>query len=138
MSRSRSGRLPLGLALAAALILAAAPLSTALAGPKKVAGVPLPRGSRSLDDAGLLHSSGRGFRKTVRHFERFLHRAGIDHKAIPVYSYRGTAVARFLSRQQTTAWSAIHVFRTRGHTRIYVVPKPPLTSPPPKGKEPAP
>lgn len=126
-------------ALAAALLLLAAALpAEAIADPAKVDGVPLPRGSRSLDQGGRLFSSSHGFRKTVRFYERFLDRAGIQHQAIPVYSYRGTVVARFLSRQRTATWSAIHVFRSQGRTQIYVVPKAPLTSAQPRGKEPPP
>ncbi len=123
----------------AALVVLLCSAALASAGPRKLSGVPLPRGSRALDDGGRLYSSSRGFRKTVRFYERFLARAGTDHQAIPVYSYRGTDVARFLCRQPTAAWSAIHVFRTRGVTQIYVVPKTsPLTSAQPRGKEPPP
>jgi len=130
----RAGFVAAGLALA----LAAWP-GAASAGPRSVSGVPLPRGSRSLDESGHLYASSRGFRKTVRFFERFLDRAGIEHQAIPVYSYRGTDVARFISRQRGSAWSAIHVFRTQGQTQIYVVPQTsPLTSAQPRGKEPPP
>lgn len=123
-------------ALAASLLLAAGAASPARAGgAARVHGVPLPRGSHRLDKD--LYESGRGFRKTVTHFERFLRRRGLRHKAVPVYRRRGVAVARFLSRQPDSKWQAIHVFRTRGRTRVAIVPRPlPLTDPPSHAKNP--
>jgi hypothetical protein len=91
-----------------------------------VHGIPLPRGSRVVERGGDLFSSGRGFRKTVRYYQRFLDRKGMAHRAIPTYRYRGTAVARFLSKDKASTWLAIHVFRRRGKTHVFVVPRPPL------------
>lgn len=88
--------------------------------------VPLPPGSRS--QGAHLFSSGRGFRATVDFYTRFLQRRGIAHEAIPVYRYRGTAVARFLSRQPGTQWDAIHVFHDEGRTRIFLVQRAPAST----------
>ena len=101
--------------------------------------VPLPSGSRSQDGDANLYKSGQGFGKTVRFYKKFLERRGLLHDEIPVYEYRGTTVARFLSRQRGSEWSAIHVFKKRGLTMIYIVPneadEPPLTSGDSQGKE---
>ena len=98
---------------------------------------------------GWVHSS-QGFRRTRRFYKRFLARSGVAHVAIAVYRRRGTTVARFLSRDPTTQWLAIHVYQYRKHTEIYVVSRPrkpsassysrfaPLTATTPKGKEPVP
>lgn len=104
-------RLPLALFL----ILSAA--SPALAG---VHGVPVPRGSKQLSENH--YRSSRTFRKTVKFVQRTLRRRSAPHEAIPVYRYRGVAIARFLSRGKGSKWSAIHVFQVKGKTQIYVVP----------------
>ena len=104
-----------------ALLLTPA-VTTAPAAAAEVLDVPLPPGSRSQDTH--LFSSGRGFRATVDFYTRFLQRRGLTHEAIPVYRYRGTAVARFLSRQPGTKWDAIHVFHGEGRTMIFIVPHP--------------
>jgi hypothetical protein len=102
-------------------------------------GVPLPSGSKVQKSDADLYKSGRGFRKTVRFYKKFLKRRGLLHDEIPVYEYRGTTVARFVSRQRGADWSAIHVFKRRGQTMIYVVPAAPddpaLTSEDSQGKE---
>ena len=132
--RARRPRLPIiaGLALALALaLLTARPL--AHAAPADVLGLPLPPGtridtSRAGADPGQprhLFVSGRGFRATVEHYQRFLARRGLRHEAIPVYRYRGTEIARFLSRQPGTAWSAVHVYREDARTWIFIVPQSP-------------
>ena len=104
-------------------------LPRAHAAPADVLGVPLPPGTR-IDtahagaDPGQRHLfiSGRGFRATVEFYQRFLTRRGLLHQAIPVYRYRGTEIARFLSRQPGTAWSAVHVYRDDARTWIFIVP----------------
>jgi hypothetical protein len=118
--------------------LAALPaLPRAHAAPADVLGVPLPPGTR-IDPARApgaasdpasgerrhLFVSGRGFRATVEFYQRFLARRGLQHQAIPVYRYRGTEIARFLSRQPGTAWSAVHVYRDDARTWIFIVPQP--------------
>jgi hypothetical protein len=126
----------------------------ASAGSISVHGVPLPPGSRALEPASDLagdkaavpvYSSGRGFRRTVDFYQRFFTRRGVAHEQVPIYGYRGVVVARFVSRQAGSAWAAIHVFRHRGRTRIYVVPRPspqtaatPLTEKTSRGKEASP
>lgn len=85
----------------------------------EVHGVPLPRGSRSVEPN--LFESGRGFRKTVDFYKRWLKRQGLSHEEVPVYRYRGVVIARFVSKHATTEWKAIHVFRRAGRTRIFVV-----------------
>lgn len=122
------GKLGLALVLSLGVLLAAADAAAAT-----VHGVPLPPGSRSVDVD--LFASGRGFRKTVAHVERFLRRRGLRHRAVPVYRYRGVVVARFLSRHESSKWQAIHVFRAAGRTRIAIVPRPaPLTEGADRGK----
>lgn len=104
-------------------------LPRAYAQPGDVLGLPLPPGTR-IDTGGTrpaarLLVSGRGFRPTVEHFQRVLTRRGLLHQAIPVQRYRGTVVARFLSRQPGTAWSAIHVYQHEARTWIFIVPASP-------------
>lgn len=98
-----------------------------------VLGLPLPPGTR-IDTAradpgaasgGQRFVSGRGFRATVEFYQRFLASRGLRHQAIPVYRYRGTEIARFLSRQPGAAWSAIHVYRDDARTWIFIVPQSP-------------
>jgi hypothetical protein len=103
------------MALAAGLVIALAASAAA-----DEHGVPLPARSRHIKDG--LYESSLGFRKTVDFYDRWLRRQGISHAAIPVYRYRGVTVARFLSRQPTARWHAIHVFQQRGRTRVAVVP----------------
>lgn len=105
---------PAAIAVVLAALLATSELSAAT-----VHGVPLPRGSRSVEPS--LFESGRGFRKTVDFYKRWLKKQGLSHDAIPVYRYRGVVVARFVSRHKTTEWKAIHVFRRVGRTRIFIV-----------------
>jgi hypothetical protein len=107
-------------------------LSTAYAGPGEALGLPLPPGTRidtrTLPEPGeprLLFVSGRGFRATVEHFQRFLARRGLLHEAVPVQRYRGTVVARFLSRQPGTTWAALHVYQQGARTWIFIVPASP-------------
>jgi len=104
-----------------ALILAVSLLWVAPAA-ADVHGIPLPRGSRKI--AANHFNSGRNFRKTVQYYQRLMRRRASPHDAIPVYRYRGVAVARFVSRAKRGKWSAIHVFRASGRTQIYVVPGP--------------
>jgi hypothetical protein len=101
----------------AALFLIAALATSAAA---DVHGVPLPARSRPIGET--LHESSLGFRKTVDFYQRWLRRQGIDHERIPVYRYRGVSVARFLAREQSARWRAIHVFHHRGRTRIAIIP----------------
>jgi hypothetical protein len=111
----------------------AAPVPRARTAPVDVLGVPLPPGTR-IDTARAgagpgerrhLFISGRGFRATVEFYQRFLARRGLLHQAIPVYRYRGTVIARFLSRQPGTAWSAVHIYRDDARTWIFIVPHTP-------------
>lgn len=106
------------------------PPPLAHAAPADVLGLPLPPGTRidtaraqgaGPDERAHLFVSGRGFRATVEHYQRFLARRGLRHDAIPVYRYRGTEIARFLSRQPGTAWSAVHVYRHDARTWIFIV-----------------
>jgi hypothetical protein len=92
----------------------------ATAAARDLHGVPLPSGTRALP--GGDQSSGLNFRKTVDFYRRFLKRAGTAHEEARPYRHRSVVVARFISKSPTTPWAAIHVFQTRGQTRIYVVP----------------
>ena len=103
-----------------------------LADAKDHHGAPLPPGSRSFDASAAgaadkrtrdLFVSGRGFRKSVQHVQRQLRRRGIAHKAVPIYRHRGTTVARFVSQHGSTGWCAVQVYRTRGKTFVFVVPR---------------
>ena len=108
--------------LLAALTLALA--GAAQARPKRAKaqhGVPFPPGSRILED-GIVQSS-RGFRKTVRYYQKYLKRAGIPHRAVPVYRRGDTTVARFLATKPGP-WLAIHIYMQRGRTRITIVATP--------------
>ena len=104
----------------------------ARAAPGEALGLPLPPGTRidtrtdpAPGERRLLFVSGRGFRATVEHFQRFLARRGLLHEALPVQRYRGTVVARFLSRQPGTAWAALHVYQQDARTWIFIVPASP-------------
>lgn len=121
------------LVLAALALLVSAP---AAAKRKDVHGLPLPRGSRSLENN--LFESSRGFRKTVDYYKRLLKRRGLLHEAVPVYGYRGTVVARFIAREKGSRWKALHVYKSRGRTRIFIVPATVLTEGARRGKEPSP
>ena len=130
---------PLQIALVALVLAGAGPLALpghdlpeAQAAPGEVLGLPLPPGSRidtrtqpGPGERRLLFVSGRGFRATVEHFQRFLVRRGLLHEAVPVRRYRGTVLARFLSRQPGTAWSALHVYQQDARTWIFIVPASP-------------
>lgn len=128
----RLGLALVALACAGAWLAALPGLPRAHAEPGEVLGLPLPPGSRidarSRPGPGehqRLFVSGRGFRATVEHFQRFLARRGLLHEAIPVQRYRGTVVARFLSRQPGTAWSALHVYQHDARTWMFIVPASP-------------
>lgn len=102
------------------------------AAPGEALGLPLPPGTRidtraepGPGERRLLFVSGRGFRATIEHFQRFLARRGLLHEAVPVQRYRGTVVARFLSRQPGTAWAALHVYQQDARTWIFIVPATP-------------
>jgi len=120
-------RLALPLALAALVAAGSRPAAA-----RELHGVPLPAGTRALDDGS--QESGLGFRKTVDFYERFLKRTGLAHQQLPATRHRGVVVVRFLARAPAP-WRAIHVFWTHGHTRIYVVPASPLTPPTDPGKD---
>lgn len=132
-------------ALAVALILAPGwepspgrvAVPAAHAAPAAPMGVPLPPRTRSDPRRPHLFASGRSFRATVDFYRRFLARRGIAHEAVPVYRYRGAVVARFLSRQPGTDWSAIHVYQREGRTWIFLV-SGALTRESVRGKEPSP
>jgi hypothetical protein len=114
-------------------------LALALARPAAAAtlhGVDLPRGSRAVPEVDNLFTSGRTFRQTVQFYQRLFDRRGTPHQALPPYRYRGVVLARFLSGDPRSPWLAVHVFQRRGVTQIYVVPRSPLTSDLPRGKEP--
>ncbi len=103
---------------------------------KDVHGLPLPPGSRSLENN--LFESGRGFRKTVDYYKKLLKRRGLAHEAVPIYRYRGTVVARFLAKERGSRWQALHIYKSQGRTRIFIVPATVLTEGAQRGKEPSP
>ena len=84
-----------------------------------VAGIAIPRRSKQLADNHYV--SRRTFRKTVVFFRKQLSKRGYQHREIPIYGYRGVVIARFVA-EGTSKWNAVHVFRLRGKTYIYVVP----------------
>ncbi len=94
-------------------------LVSATAAEADVSGIALPRRSRQL--APNHYVSGKTFRKTVVFFRKQLSRRGYQHKEIPIYGYRGVVVARFVTEGKSK-WNAIHVFRLKGKTYVYVVP----------------
>ena len=120
-----SRRTPRAAALLAALVAAGLAIVPAVTLAAEVAGVPLPARSRAISEN--LFDSSLGMRKSVDFYARWLKRQGIAHDAIPVQRYRGVTFARFLSRQPSARWRAIHVYQHRGRTRIAIIPV--LTSP---------
>jgi len=109
-------RLLAAAAVAVAVTLLAGP---AFAGRTLVHDLPLPPGSRSLEPDRF--ESSRSFRKTVEFYQRELRRRGLPHEAVPIYRYRGTVVARFLSQDPGSKWRALHIYRSEGRTRIFIV-----------------
>lgn len=98
-------------------------IPSAEAGSKaSVAGIPLPPRARIQDDN--TYRSAQSYRKTVVYFERYLKRQGIPHKRVPTYQVRGVQVSRILSDSAQSQWLAIHVYRIRGRTHLYIVPRP--------------
>lgn len=86
-----------------------------------VAGIPLPPRARIQEDG--TYRAAQSYRKTVVYFERYLRRQGIAHERVPTYEVRGVQVTRFLSSSPRSQWLAIHVFKIRGMTRLFVVPR---------------
>lgn len=82
----------------------------------------LPPGTRTV--APGEHVSGRGLRDTTTFVAKELARRGISHQQIGPYRVRGVELTRFVSQTSSTSWLAIHVVRSGGTTRIYVVPRP--------------
>jgi hypothetical protein len=87
-----------------------------------VAGIPLPPRARIQDDG--TYKAAQSYRKTVVYFERYLKRQGIPHERVPTYQVRGVQVSRILSSSPRSQWLAIHVYRIRGRTHLYIVPRP--------------
>jgi len=102
-----------------ALVLVCCGLVTAHA---DTTGIDLPRRSRQL--AGNHYVSSKTFRKTVVFFRKQLSKRGYRHREIPIYGYRGVLVSRFVAEGKSR-WNAVHVFRIKGKTYIYVVPSEP-------------
>ena len=124
------GPVPNPLALVLGVVLTTAPSPAAA----DVHDLPLPSRSRIADpDTPDLFISGTSFRRTVDFYKKHLDRKGLAHDAVPVYRYRGTTVARFISRQKGAKWAAVHVFTRDGRTLIAIIPAP-LTAAPPQGK----
>ena len=86
-----------------------------------VAGIPLPPRARIQEDG--TYRAAQSYRKTVVYFERYLRRQGISHKRVPTYQVRGVQVTRFLSEKSGSTWLAINVYKIRGMTHVFVVPR---------------
>lgn len=124
------GLVPTALALILGVLLTAAPAAAGA----DVHDLPLPSRSRLAEpDTPDLFVSGTSFRRTVDFYKKHLDRKGLAHDAVPVYRYRGTTVARFVSRQKGAKWAAVHVFTRDGRTLIAIIPAP-LTAAAPQGK----
>lgn len=90
------------------------------------AAVPVPTGSRAREHH--VYESSRGFRPTVRFYQRHFDKRGAAYELRPIYAYRGVTIARFLARDAHAPWRAVHVFHHQGRTFIRVVPGDPQTS----------
>ncbi len=101
-----------------AVIYAALFVSTAAAAD---APVRLPAGTRAEESHFI---SGRGLRETTDFVAKELERRGIVVDQVGPYAVRGVEVTRFVSRDSSTAWLAIHVLRSAGKTLIFFVPRP--------------
>lgn len=101
--------------------LLAAALLVATPAAADVHGVPMPRGSRA---DGERQISGKGYRASIEHIDKWLSKRGHAHRRIGPYRARGVDVTRFLSESPATPWLAIHVVRQGGKTWIFVVPRP--------------
>ena len=85
-------------------------------------GLPVPPGSQVSERGDSTFVSSRGFRDTLRYYQRHFRRHAIAHRAPPVYRARGVAVARLLATSGDARWGAVHVYRHRGTTYIAVIP----------------
>ncbi len=92
-----------------------------------IAGIPLPPRARIRDDG--TYRAAQSYRKTVVYFERYLRRQGIAHDRLPTYQVRGVQVTRILSAAPKSPWLAIHVYRIRGMTHVFIVPRAKETEP---------
>ncbi len=81
-------------------------------------GLPVPRGTRQIDDSDR-YTSGKSLRDTVELYVKELDRRGIAHEKIGPYRVRGVDLTRFLIRDGEVA--AVHVYRVGGRTLISVV-----------------
>ena len=78
--------------------------------------VRLPPGTRAEADH---YVSGRGLRDTTDFVAKEL--SAVDQ--IGPYKVRGVELTRFVSRDATTSWLAIHILRSAGKTLIFFVPR---------------
>ena len=81
-------------------------------------GLPVPRGTRQIDDSDR-YTSGKSLRDTVELYVKELDRRGIAHEKIGPYRVRGIDVARFVIPDGDLA--AVHVYRVGGRTLISFV-----------------
>lgn len=127
----KTHRLLAAFALAAALALAghggAARAGEADQAPAPVAPFRLPAGTRWLAAEGR-YAVGSGLADATRAIEKQLAALGITCERIGPYRVRGVEVTRFLSRQPSTPWLAIHLVRKEGRTFLDVIDRIPLTN----------
>lgn len=83
----------------------------------------LPPGTRWLPGEAR-YAMTAGLADATRAIEKQLAKLGIDCQRIGPYRVRGVEVTRFLSRQSSTGWLAIHLIRKEGRTHLDVVARP--------------
>lgn len=83
----------------------------------------LPSGTRWLPGEAR-YALTAGLADATRAIEKQLAKLGIDCQRIGPYRVRGVEVTRFLSRQSSTSWLAIHLIRKEGRTYLDVVARP--------------
>ncbi len=75
-----------------------------------------------------LYRANRGFSHTVKDIRRRLKRRKIGYRLVPIYQRKQTDIARFLLPNHPL-YDAVHVFRHKKVTKIFVVVKPSEPSP---------
>jgi hypothetical protein len=111
----------------ALLLLAFAP---AVAIAADVAGAPLPKRARKLDDGR--YASPMGFRDTVEWYRKELRRRGESAELVGPVRYRDVVFVRVLAGRPGGAWQAVHIVLADGRTTIYILAASNAAAPSPK------
>jgi len=84
-----------------------------------VAGAPLPKRARALEDGR--YASPLGFRDTVDWYRKELRRRGINVTLDGPTRFRDVVYLRVLPTDAASTWSAVHIVLADGRTTIYIL-----------------